>query len=49
MAGREEKSSLAFRTNSKKFEFVGDAFKVIFSGDLFLNFLRKTFVDFNNF
>ena len=45
----KEKSSLAFRTNSKKFQFVGDAFKAVFCGNLSFNFSGKAFLNFDDF
>ena len=45
----KEESSLAFRTNSEKFQFVSDAFKAVFCRNLFFNFPGKAFLNFDNF
>ena len=44
-----EKSPLAFRTDSKKFQLVGHGLEAVFGGDPLLNFLRETFFNLHDF
>jgi hypothetical protein len=45
----KEKSPLAIRADSKKFQPVGHGFEAVCSGDARFDFARKTFVNFNHF
>lgn len=42
-------SSLTFRTDSEKFQFVGDGFKTVSGGNLLFYFAGKTLFNFNHF
>ena len=39
-----EKSPLALRTDAEKFQLVGDGLETVLSGNLLLDFRRKTFL-----
>ena len=47
--GVKQKSSLTFRTDSEKFQFVGDAFETVSGGNLLFDFPGKTFINFDDF
>jgi hypothetical protein len=44
-----EKSPLAIRTDSKKFQLVGHGFEPVLGGNPFLNFLREAFFNLHDF